>query len=166
MPDPPRYYWDSCVLLSFLNNHPERAPNIEVFLHEAEEGRIEIVTSIITLVEVAFTRTESDGPILTPAEELRIDGLWNDGSPVALVEFHPQIAREARALVRKAKEGGLGLKPLDAIHLATGIRMEVDEVHTYDEQWGGELASLLPSKVGPPLPEQIPLALEPGDEDA
>jgi hypothetical protein len=45
MPDSkPRIYWDTCVLLSFINGLPERLPDIETLLLEAEKETVELLT--------------------------------------------------------------------------------------------------------------------------
>ena len=47
------YYWDSSVFLAFLKvDEAQRANDVEHFLDEAEEGKVVIVTSSFTAVEV------------------------------------------------------------------------------------------------------------------
>ncbi len=55
-----------------------------------------------------------------------------------MVEFHSDIAKEARTLIREALTRKWSLKPLDAIHLATArwlskAGLSIDEFHTYDK---------------------------------
>ena len=57
MPDAPRrVYWDANVLLSWLEDHPERAPMLELLLGDARAGTLEIVTSILSTVEALTSR--------------------------------------------------------------------------------------------------------------
>ncbi len=49
-------YWDSCVFLSYIEGHAERLPMLDAMLAEANAGRIEIRTSVVTLTEVAFVK--------------------------------------------------------------------------------------------------------------
>lgn len=128
----PRYYWDSCVFLSYIEGTPDRVDDIEAVLLEAEEGKIEIYTSTVSVAEVAFAKQEKDGRALDAATEARIESLWMAPSPVILVEFHRLIANDARRLVRASMVQKLKLKPMDAIHMATAERMQALALHTYD----------------------------------
>lgn len=131
MANPPRLlYWDSCVFISYLGKHPDRIGTLEAIVDFIEgDGKTKIVTSEMAKVEVAFV---GDKP-LSPENEQAIDDFWADDSVVELVEFHDQIAKLARNLVRESKSRGVKtMKPLDAIHLATAISLNVTEFHTYD----------------------------------
>ena len=138
MPDSPqRIYWDACVFLSFIERHPDRSKAIRTWLEKAEKGKVVIVTSTLSIVEVAFGKQEKDQGVLIPEEEAKINNLWTPESPVTLVEFHTSIALEARRLMRDAMASGIGLKPADAIHLATCRNLGIDGFHTYDGKLGG-----------------------------
>ena len=50
----------------------------------------------------AFAASEGENETLDPEAETRIDELWKPGSPIALVEFYPAVAREARTLIRES----------------------------------------------------------------
>jgi len=90
------------------------------------------VTSVLSIVEVAFAKYEQDAKALDAATEAKISKLWEPGSPVQLVEFYELLARDAQKLIRSAISEGWHLKPADAIHLATADRLKVSEFHTYD----------------------------------
>ena len=136
-----RIYWDSCVPLSYVNGVPDRLPTIDELLRHARREELELVTSVLSITEVAFAASEQAGGALDPEVEENIDSLWSPDSPIALVEFHDLIAREARGLIRQGIGQDWGkLKPADAIHLATARRLEVDRFHTYDDRllkWNG-----------------------------
>lgn len=133
--DHSKIYWDSDVLLSWINDHPERAPLIELLLSDARAGKIEIFTSVISQVEVAFSEIERSGKALSLEEEQKINDLWAPGSPIKVVEFYPLIATRARNIIRNGVPlGWTGLRAPDAIHLATAKHMNVDEMHTFDNQ--------------------------------
>lgn len=135
MPDPTRrIYWDSCVFLSYLEEEAGRIEILETLRHQSARGEIEIVTSVATIVEVAFVATERAGGKLSAEAETAIDGLWSDRI-VRLIEFHELIAREARRLIRIGLAQGWSLKGFDAIHLATAHRARLAECHTYDGAW-------------------------------
>jgi predicted nucleic acid-binding protein len=133
MPDEPRrVYWDSNVPLSYLNAVPDRLPVIEELFAQARAKEIELLTSSISRVEVAYIQSEKDSGQLDQATEDAINNLWAPGSPIKPVEFYDLIADKARALMRQAVSQGWGaLKPMDAIHLATAQQMAVAEFHTY-----------------------------------
>lgn len=139
--DPPRIYWDSCVLLSYINAIPARLPTIEELLRLSRAGEVELISSVLSQVEVAFAASEKRGQALDPEVEEQIIELWAPGSPITPVEFFELIADRARGLMRQAITQGWGsLKPADAIHLATAQQLEVDEFHTYDgdlHKWDG-----------------------------
>ena len=138
MPDSPqRIYWDACVFLSFIEGHPDRSKAIWTWLEKAEKGKVVIATSTLSIVEVAFGKQEKDQGALIPEAEAKINNLWTPESPVTLAEFHTSIALEARRSMRDAMASGIGLKPADAIHLATCRNLGIDEFRTYDGKLGG-----------------------------
>lgn len=140
---PPRIYWDANVLLSYLNAIPDRLAVIDELLRKSRAKEIELVTSALSLVEVAFAQAEKDGQQLDPQIERKIDELWAPGSPVKTVEFYDLVAFDARDLIRRGISQGWGsLKPIDAVHVATAQRLEVSELHTYCHRiqaWNGQL---------------------------
>lgn len=144
---PARIYWDANILLSYLNAVPDRLAVIEELLRQARAEDIEIVTSALSITEVAFAQGEKDVEQLDAQVEQNIDELWAPGSPIATVEFYDLIAYGARSLVRQGIPQGWGLlKPIDAIHLATAQHFAVSEFHTYDKKilrWNGHLAFLI-----------------------
>ena len=138
MPEPVRsVYWDANVLLSWIDDHPERAPVIGLLLGDARSGTLEIVTSVVSTVEVAFAGSEGMTKTLSPDIETTIGDLWAPGGPIRIVELYPLIATRARNLIREGvPRGWTGLKPHDAIHLATAKQIGVVEFHTYDDRLG------------------------------
>jgi predicted nucleic acid-binding protein len=135
-----RYYWDSCVLISFIEATPGRIETIAEFLEGAAAGKFDITTSVVSLTEVAFAESERAASALDPEVEARIDELWHPASPVRIYEMHELIALDARGLLRMSATRAWGLKPIDAIHLATAKRYGATVFHTYD----GKLARWAP----------------------
>ena len=77
-------------------------PAIEQLLHDARKREIELVTSAVTVTEVAWAASEKSAWRNDRSIEDKINKLWEPGSPVNLVEFHVLVAEEARALMRAA----------------------------------------------------------------
>ena len=130
----PKYYWDACGFISYVEKHSERLAAIEAILSLAEKGTVEVVTSTITITEVAFADYEKTNKALDPEIENRIDNLWAPSSPINLVDFHPLIAKIARDYIRQVIPIGWSLKSKDAIHLATAQQMSVSVLHTYNDK--------------------------------
>ena len=141
--EPRRIYWDSCVPLSYLNGVPNRVPIIEELFKQARAEEIELLTSSVSRVEIAFVQAEKDSGELDQEAKEAIDAFWLPGSPIKTVEFYDLIADDAKTLIRRGIEQGWGsLKPMDAIHIATAQRMRVSEMHSYDDRvqkWSGKL---------------------------
>ena len=130
-------YWDANAFLSYINGLPDRMPVLDALLGSSAGGSIQIYTSAISQVEVAFAASEQRQKALDADMERKINSLWDDPKAVVLVEYHDGIGREARSLIRDAVTYGWSLKPLDAIHLATAqwlsqLGYSVSEFHTYD----------------------------------
>ena len=151
------FYWDSCVFLAGIEGEIERAPIVEQLLEEADVGGPTIWTSILSMTEVCFARSEQRRRALSVEVEASISDLWAVGSPVKTVEIHELLAVNAHKLIRKALERGHSLKPPDALHLATAISLDVDEFHTYDRKLFkfGPLTGL---KILPPWVEQLTIS--------
>jgi predicted nucleic acid-binding protein len=93
-------------------------------LDAAERGVIEIVVSAITLVEV-LARNRAGG-----IDDQKVRDFF-DNDCILLVNVDKQLGDFARRLM---VAGHPGLKPLDAIHLATACIANVDEFHTFDDR--------------------------------
>ena len=110
---------------------------MDALLESSASGAIELYTSTISHVEVAFGATEQLRRRLDPKVEQQISSLWSDPNVVVSVEYHDGIGQSARDLIREAVTRGWSLKPLDAIHLATAqwlssVGIEIDEYNSYD----------------------------------
>jgi predicted nucleic acid-binding protein len=132
---PPLIYWDANVFLSYVDGDQDRIPDIDEFFRKARAGEVEIVTSTLSIVEVAFGSEEKTGRALDAETRNAIDELWKPGGAVTLVEFFPLVALDARGLIRTAMTRGWSLKAADAIHLATAMRQSVSAIHTYESGW-------------------------------
>lgn len=92
----PRLYWDANVFLSYVDGTPDRLPHIEALFREAEQEKVEIVTSTASITEVAFGSVEMDQRALAPEIQEKIEGLLVPASPVHLVEVSVLVVEDAR----------------------------------------------------------------------
>jgi predicted nucleic acid-binding protein len=162
-----RIYWDSNILLSFIEARSDRIATIDALLADASAGRgIEIWTSTVSIAEVAFAESERTGKALDGRVQELIDDLWDDAT-VQLVEFNRVVGRDARRLVRDAMLRNVTtktmkpptLKPMDAVHLATALYLKADDFHTYDQDLLKQPRDLYPFPIQEPFtatPRLIP----------
>ena len=141
MPETPKLiYWDSNVFLSYVNELSDRMPVLDVLFETSSRvgGTVNIHTSTLTQVEVAFAASEQTQQVLDPQVEQALNDLWADQEVVVTVEYHIGIGQIAKSLIRDAITRGWSLKPLDAVHLATAqwlsnSGLALEEFHTYDK---------------------------------
>jgi len=119
-----RRYWDSCAFLGLLSKESDKADKCEPVLSAAEDGQIDIVTSALTLTEVIKTK---GGPAIPRDQERKIRDFF-EHQWIIVREVDRFIAEEARELI-----WAHGLKPYDAIHLATALNLKLSTMDTFDE---------------------------------
>lgn len=135
----PKYYlyWDACVFLAHLNHEPGRFEVLEALWDDLVKKEGQIVTSAISIIEVTWVQHEKGHRLLDRDSEAKLDGLWRDPF-ILTVELTPNLLFSARKMVRDDMVRGGGLKPFDAIHLATAAWLNrtaptrTDEFQTYD----------------------------------
>lgn len=120
-------YWDTNLFLAYIEGTIGQIEAVDdLIAHLALGSAPGIVTSVISIVEVAFLEDEKRRRRLDPSLDVLFDALWSD-PVIRLVELNAQIAADARRLVRASLLRGPRLKPPDAIHLATarhaGVRV-------------------------------------------
>ena len=131
---PPRIYLDACVLLSYVNDSPDRADTVQSLLEDAEDGKVNLLTSNLSIAEVAYIAPDQE-PSDGTADEATIDELWTPDSPVKLAEFSRIVAHMARSIIRKARDNETArVRSADAIHLATAEIHKCDRFYTYEGQ--------------------------------
>ena len=132
--NPRRIYFDANVFLAYVGNEAGRADTVQALLDEARRGEIEIVTSVLSVAEVAYGAYERDHGLNEAGEE-SIEQLWTPASPVTLVDVSQAVTRNARTLIREAKIQGLsGFRGADAVHLATARMFGCDEIFTSEAE--------------------------------
>lgn len=160
MADPQKIYWDSCVWISLINNEAGKARLCRGVIEEAEKGKVQLWTSSLTLAEVF--KKKCDGKTLSIEEAHDADfETFIEQEFLVEVQLDHDVGVLARRLLRKHPELK---KPADAIHLASAVLNNIDELQTFD----GENLLSLNGKVerrdgrplvirNPPEPAQISL---------
>jgi predicted nucleic acid-binding protein len=112
---------------------PPRIATLDALVEEARQKEILLVTSMISVAEVAFAENERPPGALDPAKLALLDAMWDDREIIQLVEFHRAIAEAAREIMREGVHAGrTGIRSNDAIHLATAKDQGVEAFHTND----------------------------------
>ncbi len=133
-----RRYWDACAFLGYLSKdgEEEKKDQCESVLRHAAAGKILIVTSYITYTEVIKLKGKT--PIPQDQEQVIADFFENEYIVPRIVDR--QIAELARKLIWDHN-----VKPKDAIHAATAVKLKIAYLDTFD----GDLIALN-GKIGSP----------------
>jgi predicted nucleic acid-binding protein len=135
MPKTRYIYCDSNVFLAYFNREMPLFPIINQLFEEIEKDKSrQIVTSILSITEVAFHVEERKKHRLMPEALSTMDNFWNDRTLLDLIELNEIIARAARDLIRERFTDKLVLKRDDAIHLASAQYIGADEFLTDDDK--------------------------------
>jgi len=132
MSSPRRVYWDACVWIALIKQEnsiklkdgtiERRYSMCREVIKLAEQGKVEIVTSAFTIAEVCKSSdVKSSG----------VDNLstYFDRSYILIVPVDKAVGVKAQSM---QTSGIAGLKPPDAIHLASAHRAAVDELNSFD----------------------------------
>lgn len=123
------------MFLGLINSEVDKHQQCLAVWDEAVAGNTIIYTSFFTWAEVFKKKCEGPAKPLTEQGDKDIEAVLGQAfiEPVLVDEG---IGISARRLMRAHPECK---KPTDAIHLATALRLSVDEMHTYD---GSDLLGL------------------------
>ncbi|MDQ3985032.1 MAG: type II toxin-antitoxin system VapC family toxin [Actinomycetota bacterium] len=134
---PERPYLDSSVFIAWIKGEKvtkkdgteeDRGEIATRILEDAEKGRFQVFCSTYVAVEVL---KDKDRPKLSDDEMGKIDS-YLQHEFIIWIELDLSLALHARDLARK-----IGLKPADAVHLASAIRGECDYLFRWDDKWVG-----------------------------
>lgn len=150
MADVERRCWDACCFIAVLNGEGDIGHTCLDLLNDAKRNAVEIVVSSVCLVEVV--RPKGVGSPVPRAAQEQIAGFFeNDYIQVRLLDR--EVAEFARELCWTQ-----GVKPRDAIHIATAVNMKCRYFETKDDKLldlgfieGVEL------RKPKPLPKTIPM---------
>ncbi|MBD1939732.1 type II toxin-antitoxin system VapC family toxin [Microcoleus sp. FACHB-68] len=122
----PLHYWDSCTFLALLKNEADKIDECRSVIKAAEAGKVIIVTSTLTFIEVV--RLEKRKPKLPKEHEEKIRAFFKH-EWIYICELDRKIAELARELMWQYES----LRPKDSTHVATAIYYNVDVLDTFDE---------------------------------
>lgn len=148
MAKPVKLYWDSCAWLGLLNGESDKRRELEIVYGHAKQGRYELWTSTISMIECRRLGSESaqSRPLGDENEKVIADlFMQHFVKPIPLAV---DIADEARKLWRLTPK----LRPFqDAVHVASALRWNVEIMHTYDNDDLLHLSGQLHCRNGNPL---------------
>ena len=156
-----RVYWDSCCFISLIQQESGRYEAVQNLYDEAEKGGLVIHTSALTLSEVCRVRCDEGAG--KPRNKLGEDGdayldRFFDNDFFQITEVSPTIGVLARTLYRRHPEIKI---TNDAVHLATAVIENVEEMHTYDGNDLLKLSGLVMRLDGNPLTICVPSENQP-----
>ena len=147
MASPKKVYWDTNVWLALINQEAGRVDRCRYVISEARAGKVQIWTSTISLAEVFKVTGEISGVVLPEIKDLEFEQYVTQDCYV-LVQVDYDIGVQARRLLRAHPPLK---KPADAIHLATALESNVEELHTFDDKNLIPLSGLVMRADGAPL---------------
>ena len=118
-----RRYWDSDCFLGWLKAEDDKVQLCRQVLNRAESGDIQILTSALTIAEVLNLRGHDK--IEKDRRQQVID--FFKKSFITPISITRRIAESSRELV-----WDYGVKPKDALHVATALHSKVVLFNTFD----------------------------------
>lgn len=125
-------YWDSNIWLGILNGEADKIVECSSLLERARDGEFVIVSSAITLAEVIRLR---ETPVKLDREKDQVIREFFKRDYIVVRSVDRQTAELARELVWKYRDvvdKKNEVRPWDAIHMATAIRLGIPLLNTYD----------------------------------
>lgn len=125
-----RIYWDTNAWLGLICKEAGRENILSAIWREAtkSKGKIVLLTSVISMVETFRLQSEKQSPKPLQASNDRLIEEWFNHEHIELAELDVPIARTSRRLRREHPLERMA----DPIHLATALRWNADEFHTWD----------------------------------
>lgn len=121
-----RRYWDSCAFLGWLKGEEDKRAECQSVLEEAVSGKIEIVTSTLTLAEVLWVKKPPPAQKIAKEDRGKVRAVF-ESEWLVLYELDRRIAERAQDVVWDHD-----VQPKDAVHVATALSAEVDQLETFD----------------------------------
>ena len=132
----PKYYWDACAWIDLITQaDPDRFDRCLFVIEEAEAKRVELWTSAFTLAEVYKKKCSTETSGIPPDKDRDFEN-YIEKEFITKVQVDVDVGFLARHLLRQYPSIR---KPQDAIHVATCLLNNLDELHTFD---GNDLLAL------------------------
>ena len=128
MADKPKYYWDACMWIALINKEANRFEACRYIIEQAQRGDVEIWTSTFTYAEVFKRKCGDENTGLTVGDDQAFED-YLEQDFVKLIQVDVDVGRAARKLLRAHSTIG---KPQDAVHVASALIENIDELHTFD----------------------------------
>lgn len=129
MADVPKYYWDACIWIELITqSNPERVKACRYVLSLVEEKKAELWTLAFTLAEVWKKKCSGENVVLQQTQDQAFED-YIERESITKVMVDIDVGNLARRLLRQYP--GL-CKPQDAIHVASCLLNNIDELHTFD----------------------------------
>lgn len=132
-----KIYWDSDAFLGWLQEESGKVEKCDGVIQRAERGDVLIVTSALTLAEVLWMR---GGPRIAKEKADLVQRFFRR-SYIRVYNVTRRISESAQTLVWDH-----GIKPKDALHVATALHLEASALETFDDDLIGKSGT-----VGQPL---------------
>lgn len=163
-------YCDANVFLDYLNANKDHINLLEQFFQEVHQNKNrKIVTSILSITEVAHSAEEKTNNRVSAKILRAINALWGDPSLIEFTDFNELLARQARDLIRQSIDNKLVLRPNDSIHLVSARYVGVTDFFTYDKKLY-KFSSVMGYNIVEPFihAQQLPLQFDetPPDSDS
>lgn len=139
----PKYYWDACVWIELITqSNADRTERCKYVIEQAEKGEVELWTSTFTLAEVWKRKCEGESVGLPESADTEFED-YIEKEFVRKIQVDVDVGLLARRLLRKFPELG---KPQDAIHVASCLQNNLDELHTFDDRDLVKFDGMMPRK--------------------
>jgi predicted nucleic acid-binding protein len=127
--DRPKYYWDACIWITLINDPDSvRGQCCKYVLELAQTGRCEIWTSSFTLAEVYKRKCDGAQAGVPEDQDKPFEDLIEQEF-IKKISVDVDVGMVARRLLRRFPKIG---KPQDAIHVASCLLENLDQLHTFD----------------------------------
>ena len=140
-------YWDACVFIHAFQKTAAHYSTIIELEKLAKAGEWYIFGSTLIIAEVV-----KPNHAITDSQARSISNYFRNNRYIKIVPVDRKIAQNAAEIVRNH-----GLKPADAIHIATAIRTKCEVFYTYDGDGNSQGLLQKDGKIGvPALPIKRP----------
>jgi predicted nucleic acid-binding protein len=130
MAEDTRRLWDSSCCIAWLANETGRVDYCRTVLEAAEAGEVELYVSTLAMAETLWPRGRPDATVIRDYlrdEREAVENFFRQPYFV-IVEVDRTIASLAQNLVWDH-----GVKPKDAVHVASAVRWSIPRFDTFDE---------------------------------